>query len=68
MAVSEILTNFQGVDALKQLLWSELNYERANTPLSRRGWPDGASQCLEEDPLLLLWLAWMMHSCGIFRG
>ena len=52
MAVSEILTNFQGVDALKQLLWSELNYERANTPLSRRGWPEGASQCLQEDPLL----------------
>jgi type I restriction-modification system DNA methylase subunit len=52
MAVSEILTNFQGLDALKQLLWSELNYERANTPLSRRGWPEGASQCLQEDPLL----------------
>lgn len=52
VAVSEILMNFQGLDALKQLLWSELNYERANTPLSRRGWPEGASQCLGEDPLL----------------
>jgi len=52
-SVFEILGRFEGLDELKQLLWSELNYERANTPLSRRGWTNkAAAQCLEEDPVL----------------
>jgi type I restriction-modification system DNA methylase subunit len=41
------------LDPLKQLFWSELNYERTNQPLSRRGWPEKTNATLFEDPLLL---------------
>lgn len=51
-AVSEILAHLRGLDPLKQLLWSELNYQRANIPLSRRGWSGQATQCLAEEPVL----------------
>ncbi len=40
------------LEALKQLFWSELNYERANQPLPTRDWPDGARQTLAEPPAL----------------
>jgi type I restriction-modification system DNA methylase subunit len=41
------------IDPLKQLFWSELNYERTNQPLSRRSWPEKTNATLFEDPLLL---------------
>ncbi len=41
------------LDALKQLFWSELNYDRANQPLSTRDWPEGVRQALAEPPTLL---------------
>lgn len=41
------------LDALKQLFWAELNYDRANEPLSTRDWPGAASQALAEPPTLL---------------
>ena len=42
-----------GLAAAKELFWTELNYERANKPLSRRNWPDRASSTLARDPVLL---------------
>jgi type I restriction-modification system DNA methylase subunit len=43
----------RGLDSLKQLFLSELNYERENNTLSRRDWTDKALKALAEDPILL---------------
>jgi 3-methyladenine DNA glycosylase Mpg len=32
-AILDLLKNLKGLDPLKQLFWSQLNYERVNTPL-----------------------------------
>jgi hypothetical protein len=37
--VLQVLASLRGLDDLKQLFWTELNYERENTPLSDRRWP-----------------------------
>jgi hypothetical protein len=50
--VLKILEQLRGLDALKELFWTELNYERENTPLSMRGWPDSARKALVDDPIL----------------
>lgn len=50
--IFNLLHNFYGLEPLKKLFWSELNYERVNQPLSRRGWTDNTSNTLVEDPLL----------------
>ena len=50
--VLKLLEQLQGVDALKELFWTELNYERENKPLSMRGWPDSARNALLDDPIL----------------
>ncbi|MGO8749506.1 MAG: Eco57I restriction-modification methylase domain-containing protein, partial [Thermoguttaceae bacterium] len=42
----------RGLDPLKQLFWTELNYQRVNQPLSRRGWSETAADALADDPLL----------------
>ena len=42
-----------GLAAAKQLFWTELNYDRASEPLSRRNWPDRAHDTLAGNPLLL---------------
>lgn len=40
------------LDALKELFWQELNYDRANEPVSTRNWTsDRAQQALAEAPL-----------------
>jgi len=52
-AVCEILENLSGLEPLKKLFWSELNYDRANQELSRRKWPETQASALAEDPLLL---------------
>ncbi|MBN2550283.1 MAG: Eco57I restriction-modification methylase domain-containing protein [Anaerolineales bacterium] len=39
-------------DALKQLFWSELNYNRSNTSLPVRDWPQSLSAQLVSPPLL----------------
>lgn len=51
-AVLDILKGFHGADPLKQLFWSELNYSRINTPLSRRGWSSATADVLADDPTL----------------
>ena len=38
--VLSLLENFKGIDPLKTLFWSKLNYDRVNKSTSRRGWPD----------------------------
>src|SRR5207245_11228453 len=50
--VLELLKGLRGIEPLKQLFWSELNYQRVNQPLSRRGWTDSASKALAEEPAL----------------
>ena len=50
--VLELLKGLRGIEPLKQLFWSELNYQRVNQPLSRRGWPEPASNALADDPVL----------------
>ncbi|MGO9269622.1 MAG: Eco57I restriction-modification methylase domain-containing protein [Terriglobia bacterium] len=50
--VLDILKDFRGPEPLKQLFWSELNYNRANSPLSRRGWNATAADSLAADPAL----------------
>jgi hypothetical protein len=51
-AVLNILENLKGLDALKELFWNELNYERINEPISRRGWNEAASKALADDPVV----------------
>jgi len=50
--VLKLLEQLRGLDALKELFWTELNYERENKPLSMRGWPDSARKALVDDPIL----------------
>ena len=52
-SVLNLLNNFKGIDPLKKLFWSELNYDRVSKPLSRRGWKDNHAGLLADDPLLL---------------
>ncbi|MBC1191062.1 Eco57I restriction-modification methylase domain-containing protein [Microcystis aeruginosa CS-558/01A06] len=52
-SVYDLLSSLRGLDSLKKLFWSELNYERENQTLSRRNWPDKAVEALAEDPILL---------------
>jgi hypothetical protein len=48
-----LLRDFRGLEPLKQLFWSELNYERVAEPLPRGRWPSRlAAEALPEDPLL----------------
>jgi len=51
--VLKLLEQMRGEDALKELFWTELNYERENSPLGTRGWPDSARGALADDPILL---------------
>jgi type I restriction-modification system DNA methylase subunit len=50
--VLDILKDFRGPEPLKQLFWSELNYSRVNTPLSRQKWNATAAGSLAADPVL----------------
>src|SRR5450759_3879212 len=53
--VLDLLEGLRGIEPLKQLkqlFWSELNYQRVNQPLSRRGWTEPAGKALADDPVL----------------
>lgn len=50
--VLDLLKGLRGIEPLKQLFWSELNYQRVNQPLSRRGWMESAGKTLADDPVL----------------
>ena len=51
--VLSLLENFKGIEPLKTLFWTKLNYDRVNKPIGRRGWTDAASSLLADDPTLL---------------
>jgi len=42
-----------GLEAVKRLFWTELNYDRASEPLSYRGWPDSLKALLQDAPVIL---------------
>ena len=46
--ILDILQNFHGIDSLKELFWTELNYDHRNIPLSYQG-----GDALANDPILL---------------
>ena len=48
----EGLREIEPLKRLKQLFWTELNYQRVNQPLSRQGWIELASKALVDDPVL----------------
>ena len=50
--VLDILKDFRGPEPLKQLFWSELNYNKVNSPLSRQKWNATAAESLAADPVL----------------
>ncbi len=50
--VWQLLRDLSGTDPLKELFWSQLNYQRINEPISRRGWPALVSEALTESPVL----------------
>jgi type I restriction-modification system DNA methylase subunit len=51
-SVLGLLKDLRGLEPLKKLFWSELNYDRINQHLSRRGWNQTAANALAEDPVL----------------
>ena len=51
-SVLNLLQNLKGQDPLKKLFWTELNYDKVNSPLSRKGWGEQASTALADDPVL----------------
>jgi hypothetical protein len=52
-SVLDLLQNLKGQDSLKKLFWTELNYDKVNSSLSRKGWREQASSALADDPVLL---------------
>jgi adenine-specific DNA-methyltransferase len=50
--VLNLLKGLRGIEPLKKLFWSELNYQRVNQSLSRRGWTESANKALTDDPVL----------------
>ena len=52
-SVQDSLRNLNDEKTLKDLFWSQLNYDRINQELSRRNWRDRVADELIEDPLLL---------------
>ena len=50
--ILNLLQNFHGIEPLRELFWTELNYDRQNDGLSRRDWTETAKNALAEDPVL----------------
>src|SRR5437879_8877786 len=51
-AIYDLLSQWHGLDSLKDLFWSQLNYDRVNQPLARTGWPKAASDALTGEPMV----------------
>jgi hypothetical protein len=51
--IPNILKNLRGIEPLRELFWTELNYDRQNDEISRRGWTETAKNALADDPILL---------------
>jgi hypothetical protein len=52
-SVLDLLQTLKGLEPLKKLFWTELNYDKANSPISRKGWGEQTSGALVDDPILL---------------
>jgi hypothetical protein len=52
-SILDLLHNLRGLKQLKDLFWTELNYDRAATQLSSRTWPESKQQLLADEPTLL---------------
>ena len=50
--ILRLLKNFHGIEPLRELFWTELNYDRQNDQISRWDWADTAKNALAEDPVL----------------
>ncbi len=50
--IFSILKNFRGIEPLRKLFWTELNYDRQNDGIARQGWTDTAKNALADDPVL----------------
>ena len=50
--ILNLLQDFHGIDPLKELFWTELNYDRYNDGIPRGDWTDTAKNALAEDPVL----------------
>ena len=50
--ILRLLKNLQGIEPLRELFWTELNYDRQNDQISRWDWADTAKNALAEDPVL----------------
>ena len=50
--IQNILQRLDGLQPLKELFWTELNYDRQNDLISRRDWSGSAQSAAAEDPLL----------------
>ena len=50
--IFNILQDFNGIEPLRELFWTELNYDHQSHGISRRDWTDTARNALAEDPVL----------------
>ena len=50
--ILNLLQTFHGIEPLRELFWTELNYDRRNHGIPRGDWGDTARNALVEDPLL----------------
>ncbi len=50
--ILNILKNLQGIEPLRELFWTELNYDRQNEGISYQNWTDTAKNALAEEPIL----------------
>jgi hypothetical protein len=51
-AVYRLLSDWHGLDSLKTLFWTELNYDRVNEPVSTQDWPGAAKDPLAGQPII----------------
>ena len=50
--IPNILKNLRGIEPLRELFWTELNYDRQNEGISYQNWTDTAKNALAEEPIL----------------
>ena len=50
--IHNILQNLRGIEPLRELFWTELNYDRQNEGISYQNWTDTAKNALAEEPVL----------------
>jgi hypothetical protein len=51
-SIFDLLSKWRGLDSLKTLFWTELNYDRVNEPISLQDWPQAARDPLAESPTI----------------